>query len=166
MDTAKISIFRDVAFTLIDRGFRIDRFDQSISWGGFFVVNESQSQLFTHSYFHELEGQHIHLTGRISPMIIIVAPGKQQTWRYHVRRAEFWKVVKGNVGVIQSENDQPGEQRIVREGELLRLKEQERHRFIGLDEWAVLAEIWQHTSAQWPSDEYDVVRLQDEMKIS
>ena len=35
-------------------------------------------------------------------------------------------------------------------------------RLIGLDEFAVIAEIWQHTDASHPSDEYDIVRVQDD----
>jgi hypothetical protein len=37
-----------------------------------------------------------------------------------------------------------------------------RHRLVGLGDWGVLAEIWQHTDLQNPSDEEDIVRLQDD----
>jgi hypothetical protein len=33
--------------------------------------------------------------------------------------------------------------------------------FKGLDETSVVAEIWQHTDANYPSDEDDIVRVQD-----
>jgi hypothetical protein len=42
------------------------------------------------------------------------------------------------------------------------LKQGERHRLIGLDGWGIVAEIWQHTNAQQPSDEDDIVRVQDD----
>jgi mannose-6-phosphate isomerase len=42
------------------------------------------------------------------------------------------------------------------------LQEGERHRLIGLDEASVLAEIWQHTDATHPSDEEDIIRVQDD----
>ena len=37
----------------------------------------------------------------------------------------------------------------------------ERHRIIGLDKWTVIAEIWQHEDATHPSNEEDIVRLED-----
>jgi len=38
----------------------------------------------------------------------------------------------------------------------------ERHRLIRLDSWGVVAEIWQHTDKEEPSDEDDIIRLQDD----
>jgi hypothetical protein len=38
----------------------------------------------------------------------------------------------------------------------------ERHRLVGLEDWGVIAEIWQHTDAAIPSDESDIVRVQDD----
>jgi hypothetical protein len=42
------------------------------------------------------------------------------------------------------------------------LKKEERHRLIGLDSWAIVAEIWQHTDIENPSNEEDIVRIQDD----
>lgn len=42
------------------------------------------------------------------------------------------------------------------------LKQGERHRLVGVDEWGIVAEIWQHTDAAHPSDEDDIVRVQDD----
>jgi len=47
-------------------------------------------------------------------------------------------------------------------GDIIKLKQGDRHRLIGLDEWGIVAEIWQHTDAQNPSDENDIIRLQDD----
>jgi len=44
----------------------------------------------------------------------------------------------------------------------IKLQQGERHRLIGLAVWGVVAEIWQHTDASDPSDEDDIVRLQDD----
>jgi mannose-6-phosphate isomerase len=33
---------------------------------------------------------------------------------------------------------------------------------VGLDQWGVVAEIWQHTDVTNLSDESDIVRLQDD----
>ncbi len=48
------------------------------------------------------------------------------------------------------------------EGDVITLKKGERHRLIGLDTWGVVAEFWQHTDAMSPSNEDDIVRLQDD----
>ena len=48
------------------------------------------------------------------------------------------------------------------EGDQVKLEKGERHRLIGLDDYAVLAEIWQHTDSNNPSDENDIVRLDDD----
>ncbi len=37
----------------------------------------------------------------------------------------------------------------------------QRHRLIGLYDWTVVAEIWQHQDPQNPSDENDIVRVED-----
>ena len=47
-------------------------------------------------------------------------------------------------------------------GELVILDKGERHRLLGKDNWGVVAEIWMHTDPQNPSDEEDIVRLQDD----
>ena len=48
------------------------------------------------------------------------------------------------------------------DGDVITLKKGERHRLIGLDGWGVVAEFWQHTDAESPSNEDDIVRLQDD----
>ena len=42
------------------------------------------------------------------------------------------------------------------------LQQGERHRLIGLDDYCVVAEIWQHTDVNHPSDEDDIIRVQDD----
>ena len=44
----------------------------------------------------------------------------------------------------------------------MRLQQGERHRLIGLHGRALVAEIWQHTDANHPSDEDDIVRVSDD----
>ena len=47
-------------------------------------------------------------------------------------------------------------------GEQIVLKQGERLRLIVLNETSVVAEIWQHTCANHPSNEDDIIRLQDD----
>ena len=70
--------------------------------------------------------------------------------------------LQGKVGIIRSENDNQNEIEIFNEGDQIRLKQGERHRLIGLENFAVIAEIWQHTDPDNPSDEEDIVRVQDD----
>ena len=46
-------------------------------------------------------------------------------------------------------------------GSQLKLNQGVRHRLVGLDDYAVVAEIWQHTD-KVPSDEEDIIRVQDD----
>ena len=47
-------------------------------------------------------------------------------------------------------------------GDEIRLYKGERHRIIGLYDYAVVAEIWIHTDKVNPSNEDDIVRVQDD----
>jgi len=64
--------------------------------------------------------------------------------------------------VITSDSDTEGILKELGEGDLVRLAQGQRHRLVGLDSWGVLAEIWQHTDPSHPSDEEDIVRVQDD----
>ena len=52
--------------------------------------------------------------------------------------------------------------RVLREKEQIKLKKGERHRLIGLDDFGIVSEIWQHTDPNNPSDENDIVRISDD----
>ena len=47
-------------------------------------------------------------------------------------------------------------------GNQIKLAVGERHRLIGLNNYAVVAEIWQHTDKNFPSNEDDIIRLKDD----
>ena len=46
--------------------------------------------------------------------------------------------------------------------ELISHDTQIRHRLMGADNWGVVAEIWRHTNPSLPSEEDDIVRVQDD----
>ena len=52
--------------------------------------------------------------------------------------------------------------KVYKERDQLVLQQGERQRLIGLDEASGVAEIWQHTDANHPSDEEDIIRVQDD----
>tara|TARA_Y100000741_G_scaffold319725_1_gene267852 strand:+ start:38 stop:526 length:489 start_codon:yes stop_codon:yes gene_type:complete len=131
-------------------------------WGGFFVINEKDSQDFANIYFDGLEIDKLKISGKLSPKILIIAPNKRLSWQYHYRRSEIWKVVSGDIKVVTSDDDVERNEFLLKKGDEIKLARGERHRIIGTDDYAVVAEIWIHTDKDNPSDEDDIVRVQDD----
>ena len=136
--------------------------DTDRPWGGFFVISEVNAQDFSNIYFNSLNTEELKVSGILSPKILIIAPNKRLSWQYHHRRSEIWKVVSGEIKVITSHDDKERNEEILKEGDEIRLSKRERHRIIGLEDYAVVAEIWIHTDKDNPSDENDIVRVQDD----
>ena len=63
---------------------------------------------------------------------------------------------------MTSDTDVETLRHILEPGDIIRLRQGERHRLMGLDNWGIVSEIWQHTDEKNPSDENDIVRLQDD----
>ncbi len=155
-------LFEDILKELLENQFTIISMDKNRPWGGFFVITEEQAQQFADRYFEGLDVSSLKIAGQLSPKILVVAPEKRLSWQYHYRRAEIWRVIQGQAGVKRSANDIEGKLEILNVGDAITLQQGERHRLIGLDDYAVIAEIWQHTDATHPSDEDDIVRVQDD----
>jgi len=142
-------------------GFTIVTKDFERPWGAFLVIKEEEAQDFANQFFDGIDVDTLRVEGKLSPKILIVKPGARLSWQYHHRRAEIWQVYRGEVGIIRSDDD--NESQLVRfiEGDQVRLAQGERHRLIGLEDYGIVAEIWQHTDVI-PSDEEDIVRVQDD----
>ncbi|MES2455496.1 MAG: phosphoheptose isomerase [Bacteroidota bacterium] len=162
MSDQKKEIFEGVAQRLQSEGFNVVNRDETRPWGGFFVIDEDQAQQFANVYFEGLNVEELRISGKLSPKILIVAPDTRLSWQYHHRRAEIWRVVDGTVGVVTSDTDEEGALQRLTPGESIKLKQGERHRLIGLKDWGIVSEIWQHTDLENPSDESDIVRVQDD----
>ncbi|MCC9064295.1 phosphoheptose isomerase [Flavobacterium piscisymbiosum] len=162
INTEKKSVFEQIEAELKKENFTIISQDQTRPWGGFFVLDESQAEVFASKFFPHLKMTDIQITNKLSPKILIVAPHKRLSWQYHFRRAEIWKVLAGVVGVKTSATDEEGEIQELAPGSFIKLEKGERHRLIGLETWGIVAEIWQHTNPENPSDEDDIVRVQDD----
>ncbi len=143
-------------------GFDIISKDFERPWGGFLVINESQAQDFANTFFDGINIQTLKIGEKLSPKILVVKPNSKLSWQYHQRREEIWKVFKGKVGISRSHDNNQNPIVKLDEGDQVKLEKGERHRIVGLDDYAVLAEIWQHTDSNHPSDENDIVRLDDE----
>jgi mannose-6-phosphate isomerase len=114
------------------------------------------------SHLYSVDVSSLKILGKLSPKILIVAPTKKLSWQYHHRRAVIWLVFQGQAGVVRSNTDSKNEIEILNVGATVTLLQGELHRLVGLEDYAFVAEIWQHTDVANPSDENHIVRLQDD----
>ena len=161
-NTPKELIFEHVAEYLHLQNLKIKKQDNTRPWGGFFVIEEDEPEKFIDLYFSGFTKEELNISGKLSPKILIVAPEKRLSWQYHNRRAEIWKLIGGTASVVTSDTDEEKENNHLNIGDIIQLKQGERHRLVGLESWGIVAEIWRHTDAENPSDEDDIVRLQDD----
>ena len=147
---------------LMQLNFTIVKEELSRPWGGFYVIDEAQAVDFVSTFFPEEDFEKLKISERLSPKILMVAPNKRLSWQYHHRRAEIWRCIDGEVAVATSHSDEEEDQHVLKIGDKIKLAQGQRHRLIGLDGWGIVAEIWQHTDSANPSDEDDIVRLQDD----
>jgi len=144
-------------------GVRVHTIDTERPWGGFFVMEEKDADKFIQHFFPEIDKKDLIEGAKLSPKILLVQPGKKLSWQYHHRRAEIWKLIQGKAAVAKSDTDQEKETIHLNIGDIVKLKQGERHRLIGVEgDWGVVAEIWMHTDPSNPSNEDDIVRLQDD----
>ena len=161
-DSNKEQVFAQVEAELKAKGFTVVQHDFSRPWGGFFVIEETQAPAFITEYFPTMKLEDFTITSKLSPKILVVAPEKRLSWQYHFRRAEIWRVVAGEAGVVTRLTDEEGPLQEYEPGDIIRLQQGERHRLVGLKGYGIIAEIWQHTDVSNPSNEDDIVRLQDD----
>jgi len=162
INTAQKSRYLELQKEIESLGFTVVAHDFERPWGGFLVIDEAQAQAFSDQFFEGLDVNSLKIGGKLSPKILMVQPKARLSWQYHNRRAEIWQVYKGSAGIIRSNTDQENPMEIYSEGAQIFLAQGERHRLIGLDDFCVVAEIWQHTDQNHPSDEADIIRVQDD----
>ena len=159
----KEEIFKKISIYTKEVGIRVDHTDTKRPWGGFFVIDERDAEKFIKHFFPEINKNDLLEGAKLSPKILLVEPGKKLSWQYHHRRAEIWKLIQGKAAVATSDTDTEKNRVILNIGDIVKLKQGERHRLIGMEkEWGVVAEIWMHTDHNNPSDEDDIIRLQDD----
>jgi mannose-6-phosphate isomerase len=158
----KETVFTTVSNYLSEKELNIASKDNTRPWGGFFVLDENDADKFIATFFPHLTNAALNISGKLSPKILVVAPDKRLSWQYHHRRAEIWKLIAGQAAVMVSDTDEETEIIHLSKGDIIELKKGERHRLIGTDNWGIIAEIWRHTDSENPSDEEDIVRVQDD----
>jgi len=155
-------IYTSIKKEIESYGFDIESFDFERPWGGFLVINKKQVQKFLNKFFIGFDLDIEKTGGKWSLKVLIIKPNVRLSWQYHNRRAELWQVYKGSPGVIKSNTDTENEMEVFFEGDYIVLDPGERHRLIGLDDYSVVAEVWEHTDKKYPSDEEDIIRVQDD----
>lgn len=158
----KEAIFSQLQEELTAKGFEFEATNFKKPWGGYFVIKTDQSEKFIRTFYPEENAENLTKGGTISPKILVVAPGARLSWQYHHRRSEVWKLIAGTAGVIRSLTDEQGAVYHLEQNEKVVLAKGERHRLVGLKEFGVIAEIWQHSDPEQLSNEEDIVRLEDD----
>lgn len=156
------TVFDCVSIFLAEKKLAITSLDFNRPWGGFFVMDEKEANHFIAAFFPHHTNIELNISGKLSPKILVVAPHKRLSWQYHLRRAEIWKLIGGEAAVMVSDTNEENEIISLNKDDIFELKQGERHRLIGTENWGVIAEIWLHTNADYPSDENDIVRVQDD----
>jgi len=87
--------------TTLLQPFNVVASDLTRPWGGFYVIDETQAQLFSDTFFEGLDVSTLTIGGKLSPKILLVSPAQRLSWQYHNRRAEIWRVVEGPVAVVR-----------------------------------------------------------------
>ena len=151
--------YTDIREEIESLGFNVIDHDFNRPWGGFLLIDESQSQDFIHTFISK---ENLKVEGRLSPKILIVNPDSRLSWQFHYRRKEIWRVYKNSVGIVRSRDNNQNEMEILKEGDTITFQIEERHRLVGLSNFGVVAEIWIHTDLKNPSNEQDIVRLEDD----
>ena len=154
-------IYKNIEDELTNLEFQILDSNFEKPWGAYFCIDENQAQDFSNKFFDGINLDSLKIENKYSPKILIVKPNVRLSWQYHNRRAEIWQVYKGQVGVVQSDTDIENELKNYMPGDQIKLRQGERHRLVGLVDYGVVAEIWQHTD-KIPSNEEDIIRVQDD----
>lgn len=146
-------------------GYDFYEIDTKRPWGGYFRITDSQINKFLADFFPGLTQQEARLGNgdmELSPKIMVVLPSKRLSWQYHDRRAERWHFITEGM-YYRSSKDVLPKPVAAKPGTIVQFAQGERHRGAAtLDKYALIAEIWQHTDPNNPSNEADITRLEDD----
>jgi mannose-6-phosphate isomerase len=158
----KSAVFMQAARILLSRDFKLIDIDPLRPWGFFLSVDEDQTDDFIKEFYDGVELKGIDTNLPLRPKFLGIEPGKRLSWQYHHRRAEIWHCLAGKFELVTSDTDEEDKHQNVHAGQVVNMPQGMRHRGVGLGGWALIAEIWQHTEPDNPSNEDDIVRVQDD----
>lgn len=149
------------------RGFQLEIVEEHSSadkpWGAYLRIAESSLPAFYKAYWQGVDVPELREGLRLDPKILIVQPGARLSLQYHHRRGEHWRVLDGPVKIVTGADGATLTEKVAQPGEVVRIPQGQWHRLVGTDGvWGRIAEIWEHTDANAPSGEDDIVRVQDD----
>lgn len=151
--------------TLGGLNYRFADVDETKPWGAYYRMDDAQTERFLQEFFPGLSISEAKLgndDNKLSPKILVAAPGQRLSWQYHHRRAERWRFLTEG-GYHRSDNDDQGELRLAKVDDIVQFNTGERHRLCATESgYTIVAEIWQHTDPEHPSDEPDIIRVSDD----
>lgn len=161
----KSTLVMQVSDEISQAGYRIVEDDTTKPWGAYFRIDGKQADTFISEFFPGVTPAEARLgidDAEISPKILLVSPKQRLSWQYHNRRAERWAFLTPGAYYKSSSDDQ-GQVIQAEAGEVVQFDRGERHRLVGADSgYTLVAEIWQHTDKNDPSNEDDIIRLADD----
>ena len=131
-------------------------------WGAFWHIKPEKINLFLSLFFPKIKEE---TKLDISPKILLVSPKERLSWQYHLRRNEIWKILNPVGILLNGTDDIPSQEQIEikNQGEISKIPAKKRHRAMGLENsFGLIAEIWEHLNSESPSNEKDVIRVQDD----
>lgn len=149
---------------ILAKGYTLADVDEHKPWGAYYRLADTHAPEFVDEYFPGRTVEELGHGGSLSPKLLIFEPGNKLSLQYHNRRAEIWRVISGVLLAAISDTDKEGEWQEYQAGEELSYDALIRHRAgaPGGGDWVVVAEIWQHTDQNNPTNEQDIVRLADD----
>lgn len=166
---SKDEIMHELVQKAGEQGFMVVDSDMQKPWGGFVRFDTKDASRFITAFFPGLDTGEARLGQNdmeLSPKFLLVSPNSRLSWQRHARRAECWAYIMSG-GYHKSINpDDQGELQLAKVGDVVQLQQGECHRLVGLpgESYTLVAEIWQHTNPNTPSDEGDIERLADDYK--
>ena len=150
---------------IAQEGYDIVESDETKPWGAYYRIANDQAERFITSLFPGLTVEDAKL-GRddveISPKFLLVEPGQRLSWQYHDRRAERWRFLSSGM-YVKSKTDKQTPAVQAPADTIVQFETGERHRLCAHNgSYTLVAEIWQHTDPDKPSNEDDIIRLQDD----
>ena len=164
----KSRIIRQLAELVSKYGYRAVETITDKPWGAMVRFDTYRSDDFLENFFPELDEQSIQqnhdIKPELSPKFLLVNPEARLSWQRHNRRAELWSFITEGAYHVSDNPDDQGELISVTAGQIVQFEQGQCHRLVGQkgESYTLVAEIWQHTNPNNPSDEDDIVRLDDD----
>jgi mannose-6-phosphate isomerase-like protein (cupin superfamily) len=163
----KTALLQEITALAVEAGYTVEDIDTTRPWGGFVRFDYKDGDTFVNEFFPGVDPVEARLgnpNAELSPKILLVEPGERLSWQIHNRRAERWVFLTDGAYYKSSNPDAMGELFSAKAGDVVQFEAGECHRLVGGETTTLVAEIWQHTVAGEPSEESDIIRLQDDYK--